>query len=101
VALVALAYLVWAVATLIRPDWGRFRPVVRVAADLAILGIAVYLLQAGQWIVPAPTSGQADNTLATINQYMRLCLLPVTIGVVIVTLIDGWRLLRHGRPRSA
>jgi hypothetical protein len=99
--LIFLASLVQAAINFFRPDWARLRRAVRVGTDVAGLGIIVYLLQAGHWVVLAGPNGAGADTLRTINDWVYYGLLSTAVGFVVVTLIDAWRLVRGDRPRAA
>jgi len=83
-----------AVITLFRPTWVRFRLVVRLATESVALGIVVYLLRTGHWVVLVHPIDNGGTALDTINEYVFYGLLSTAVGVVIVVLIDVWKLLR-------
>ena len=69
--------------------------VVRVAMEIAALGIVIYLLQADAWVALA--SGGVAPGGVNDDVYVGLLCLSIDCGVAI--LIDGWRLMRDGRQR--
>ena len=83
-----------AVVNLFRPEWVRLKRVVRVLTDIAGLGILVYLLQAGQWVVATTGRSANANTLNSINEFVRYGLLATGVGFLIVIGMDGWKLIR-------
>jgi hypothetical protein len=90
-----------AVVNLIHPEWVRFRRAVRLATDIAGLGILIYLLNAGAWVSLVRSSG-SNGALHTINQFVYYGLLCLLVGLVITIAMDGWKLIRgeQGRERQ-
>jgi hypothetical protein len=102
IALILVVSLAQAVLTLLRPAWApRFRPLVRLAVDLGVLGILGYLLQAGPWVALVHPTSADGATLATINDYVFYVLLFITAGAVIAILMDAWKLVRGARSQPA
>ena len=79
----------------------RLRPVVRLVTDIAGLGILIYLLQAGQWVISAHPGAASDSSLNTINQWVFYSMLGVSVGFVISILMDAWKLIRGERKPAA
>lgn len=92
-------YLGQAVANLFRPDWTSLPRIVRVVTDLGGLGILIYLLQAGQWVVLVNPNSDA-NALSTINNWVYYSMLGVAVGFVVVTAMDAWKLIRGERKQE-
>ena len=101
ILLVFSVSLAQAVVTLVRPSWARFRPVLRLVMDIALLGIAVYVLRAGSWVVFVHSTSRNADVLGSTNHYVSYSLLAMVIGVAIVVLIDVWNLLRRTSKRPA
>jgi hypothetical protein len=91
--LVLAVSIAQAVVNLFRPDWVRFRRVVRLVTDFAGLGILIYLLQADSWVVLA----NGNATPGSVNEYVRYGLSFTALGFVIVILVDAWKLIRGER----
>lgn len=79
-----------AVVNLFRPEWVRLKRVASVATDIAALGILVFLFRADHWVT------LANSTVApsTANEFVYYGLLSTSIAVVIVILMDAWKLIR-------
>ena len=94
VVALALAGMVQAGVNLIRPDWVRLRSVYRVINDLGWIGILLFMLRAGNWIVLADIPGNSGEsyrrTVDILNQYLGYTL----IGLAVVT---AYSLFRHLR----
>lgn len=88
------------VVNLFRPDWTRLQLGVRLLTDLAVFGIVAYLLQGNHWVILANPNGAGAGTLGTINEYVYYGLLSTQIGIVIVVLLDAWKLLRGWKKQT-
>jgi hypothetical protein len=99
--LIFVVYIAQAVVNLVRPDWTRLRPAVRLVTDIAGLGILIYLLQAGQWVVLANPGSTDGTALNTINEWVYYGMLCTAVGFVIATLMDAWKLIRGERKPAA
>lgn len=88
--LVLGASVAQAAINLFRPGWVRLKRVVRVATDLAALGIVIYLLQADTWVMLA----NGDIAQGGANDVVYFGLLFLAIGCGVAILLDGWKLLR-------
>ncbi len=98
---IALVSIAMPIITLVRPVWARARPVLRLAVDVAVLGVLVYLALGSQWVVLAHAGSGSTSALTTINAVMFYSLRGLVIGTVVVCLLDGWKLLRQTRKRPA
>jgi hypothetical protein len=94
VVLIFAIYIAQAIVNLFRPDWTRFRPVTRLVTDFASLAIVIYLFRGNHWVVLAHPNGGGGNALSIINESIYYGLLSMVIFVVIVILIDAWKLIR-------
>lgn len=92
-------FIAQAVVNLFRPDWGRFRLIMRLIADMIFLGIVVYLLQAHQWIMLIRPGSAISTPLSTINQYIVYGLWTMVIGISVSLLITIWRVARYQPAR--
>jgi len=99
--LVIAVNIAQAVVNLIRPDWMRFRQVVRLVTDSAAFLIVVFLLRAGNWVVLAHPNGPGGNALGIINTYVSYALWITLIGIGIVVLVNVWKLIRRAQKRAA
>lgn len=90
-----------AVVTLFRPEWMRFRLVVRLGMDSAGLLVLIFLLRAGNWVVLAQPNGSGGSALKTINAYVSYGLWITVIGFSLAILIDAWKLIRGEQKRAA
>jgi hypothetical protein len=96
-ALILVVNFAQAVVILVQPAWQRFRLLVRLATDIAALGILVCLLQGNHWIMLTHPGGDADNALNAINTYEYYGILAFAFGVALVTCIGAWKLIRSAR----
>lgn len=87
-----------AIVNLVRPEWIRFRRVVRLVTDIGGLGILIYLLTADSWVILA--DAHAPGAVETINQFVYYSLLCVIVGFVIAIAMDGWKLARGEQRRG-
>jgi hypothetical protein len=106
VVLATLAGIVCAGVNLLRPDWTMFRAAARVAIAAGWLTIVVYLLAAGDWVVPVDSaSAPAEEILRAanvVNQYVFFWALLVTaLALATHFLLEVRRLLRHRHPAGA
>lgn len=79
-----------AVVNLFRPEWVRLKRVVSVLADIAALGIVLFLLQADTWVTLA--NGAAAPGSA--NEFVYYGLLITSAGFVVGIAVDAWKLIR-------
>ena len=93
-------FIAQAAVNLVRPDWERFRLIVRLVADVAFLGIVIYLLQAHQWVMLARVGNATSAVLHTINQYVAYGLWVLVISVCIAVFVTFWQVLRYQPARS-
>jgi hypothetical protein len=93
-------FIVQAMVNLFRPDWGRFRLIARLVADLIFLGVVVYILQSPQWVLLTHTSSAASVPLSTLNHYVAYGLWILVISLTVALLVTAWQLLRYQPPRS-
>jgi hypothetical protein len=90
------------IVNLIRPAWTRLRTVVRVVADLAILGLFVASLRVGEWVVLADPGGAARGevrALVEINRWIGVSL-AVAALIALAQLFFELRRLWIDRRRS-
>lgn len=79
-----------AVVNLFRPEWVRLKRVVSVLADIAALGIVLFLLRADTWVTLA--NGAAAPGSA--NEFVYYGLLITSAGFVVGIAVDAWKLIR-------
>jgi hypothetical protein len=99
--LVALASMVQAGINGFRPDWMWLRSVVRVVGDAASLIMALFLVKAGPWIVPADPAGSQANDFGRVVEIINQCVfysLWITIIFSGVLLVIHLRRLTRGTP---
>jgi hypothetical protein len=93
------------IANLIRPDWIGLNRAVRVAGGIIWVGLTVYLLVAGNWIMPISETSLASEKLRvgldTFNRWFFWSVL-VTVLVSATTIgADTYRVIWRARGRSA
>lgn len=79
-----------AVVNLFRPEWVRLKRVVSVLADIAALGIVLFLLQADTWV----TLANGDAAPGSANEFVYYGLLITSAGFVVGIAVDAWKLIR-------
>ena len=79
-----------AVVNLFRPEWVRLKRAVSVLADIAALGIVLFLLQADTWVTLANGSAAPGSA----NEFVYYGLLSTAAVFVLVIAWDAWRLIR-------
>ena len=94
IVVVASIAAIQPIVNFIRPEWTRFRSVVRILTDLALLGIFSLSLSTGQWI--QPTHGAAAPTdvvslAAEINRWVGVSL---AVATLITATMAGFELVR-------
>ena len=97
IVLIFLLFIAQGVVNIVRPDWRRLRLATSMALDVAGLAVLVYVLRADNWIVLAHPNGAGGEALSAINTYVYYSLWLVVVVSIIVTLRDGWKLLRSDR----
>jgi hypothetical protein len=94
-----LASMLRAVVNLARPDWTRLRDVARIVVDSASLGILLFLVKGGDWIIlkdAAKASAAARQGVAIVNQCFYYSLLVAVAVMVVANLL---RLIRSELQR--
>jgi hypothetical protein len=86
--------LVKASILLIRPNLPRFHLSMRVVTDVGLLAVALYLTQAGNWVIGANAESSA-STLATINRFIFYGLWGNILVASLVTITDVWKSIRN------
>ncbi len=92
--------IVQALVNTFRPDWTRFRLVVRLLTDFAGLGVMLYLFLGDHWVVLAHPNSSGGNTLNIINESIYYGLLTMVIFIALAIVIDAWKLIRGERKRE-
>src|SRR5262249_7674225 len=99
--LIFVVSIIQAAINLVRPDWTRLPLLWPLVTEVAGLGILIYVLTAGRWVVLASPGSAGVATLDTINQFVYYSMLSTAAGFIAAILIDGWRLLRSERKQAA
>lgn len=79
-----------AVVNLFRPEWVRLKRVVSVLADIAALGIVLFLLRADSWV----TLANGDVAPGSANEFVYYGLLITSAVVVVSIALDARKLIR-------
>jgi hypothetical protein len=104
IVLLTVAEIVRAIINLARPDWVRFRTLVRVIVQAAVLAVVYFLIKAGSWVTAAGSmtenAGNSTRTLEIINQWFLYGLVSTAIfsGAMLVLRIT--QLIRQPRGQS-
>ena len=98
VLVVALASLLAKSVTLVRPDWTTFRVFAGVVTTAAGLAVAAILLRAGDLVVPAVASAEAEALASVANWGLRISLVIAMVIIAIATVNDIRRFVRARTP---
>jgi hypothetical protein len=104
IVLLTVAEIVRASINLVRPDWVRFRGIVRVILHGGGLAIVYFLIKAGSWVTMADSvesaGGNSARTLEIINQCFFYLLVAAAIWSVATLVLRITQLIRQPRRQS-
>jgi hypothetical protein len=99
----ALADVAWQIARLLRPQWGRFRSIVRIILCGLELAVLFALAKAGPWVVMAD-AGHPPSDLPRMIDLLNRCVywsFPLVAAVSIAVTLREFLALRRGTSPAA
>jgi hypothetical protein len=104
IVLLTVAEIVRASINLVRPDWVRFRGIVRVILHGGGLAVVYFLIKAGSWVTLADSleraGGNSARTLEIINQCFFYLLVAAAIFSAAMLVLRITQLIRQPRGQS-
>ena len=102
VVLLALAGMVQAGVSLVRPDWVRLPVIYRLVSNVVWIAILFFLLRAGNWIVLTDIPGTSAESYRRTVEILNRSLIYALIGLSVVAAYDVFRHLRRlfGTPKN-
>jgi hypothetical protein len=95
VVLLALAGMVQAGVSLVRPDWVRLPVIYRLVSNVVWITMLLFLLKAGSWIVLTDIPGTSAESYRRTVEVLNHSLIYALIGLSVVTAYDMFRHLRR------
>jgi hypothetical protein len=82
------------IVNFIRPEWTRFRSVVRILADLALVVIFSVSLGTGQWIQPTDGAAAPADVVSLASEINRWVGVSLAVATLITAAMAGFELVR-------